>query len=340
MNETVYIKAKKILDVYFTASLSLKTKEKVRSWFIDDRHREEKDNALQEIFEEQLTPNFDYDSSLEESFGEISRILGFSQEEQIELRKKIPLQQRHTLFMRAAAIALLVIAGGVGLWLNLSRPPQKGLLADAETVSLWVTGSEQQKIALPDSSEAVVSPGSNIIYSKNFNNNRNVQLSGEAVFNVKKDENSPFIVETNHLTVTVTGTKFRVASFAGDDQAIVDLYQGSVEITAGNNRTQMKPGQRFEYNKGTNEKTIAESTVNDTPMELLLENVTFGEAIRLIERKYGVTIKVPSDIDTQGNYSLSLNEDELIDGVLTILKDVTRKYSSYQVNANEIVLKK
>ena len=339
MNETVYIKAKKILDVYFSASLSLKTKEKVRSWFIDDKHREEKDNALQEIFEEQLTPNFQYDQSLEDSFGEISRILGFLQEEQTGLRKKIPLQQRHAVFMRAAAIALLVVAGGVGLWLNLSRPAQKGFLADAEIVSLWVTGSEQQKIALPDNSEALVSPGSNIIYSKKFDSNRTVQLNGEAVFSVKKDESVPFIVETNHLMVTVTGTKFRVASFVGDDQAIVDLYQGEVEVTANNNRTLMKPGERFEY-KESNKNTVTVSPVKEAPMELLLENVTFGEAIRLIERKYSVTIKVPGDIDMQGNYSLSLNEDELIDGVLNILKDVTRKYSSYQVNANEIVLKK
>ena len=70
-------------------------------------------------------------------------------------------------------------------------------------------------LTLPDSSKVWLNAGSTLKYPTAFTSNvREVEMSGEAYFEVHADKEHPFIVNTGDLKVTATGTAFNICSFA------------------------------------------------------------------------------------------------------------------------------
>src|SRR5690606_31599960 len=67
---------------------------------------------------------------------------------------------------------------------------------------------------LPDSSTMVLEPMSKATFSQQESNERKVELTGEAFFDVRKNPHRPFIVLSNRLITKVLGTKFKVNSSA------------------------------------------------------------------------------------------------------------------------------
>jgi ferric-dicitrate binding protein FerR (iron transport regulator) len=58
--------------------------------------------------------------------------------------------------------------------------------------------------------------------------NRDVELEGEAFFNVYRDKNSRFVVQLNTSKVTVLGTAFNIRSYP--DSAVVSVKEGKVSF--------------------------------------------------------------------------------------------------------------
>ncbi len=113
----------------------------------------------------------------------------------------------------AAGIALLVATGAI-LW---SQPVHT--VADAAL-----------DVALPDGSTASLEPGSELAYHRSLGRfTRHVALQGAAFFDVQPGE-SPFVIQTADLRVTVLGTRFSVD--VTGDEAVVYVTEGSVEVAA------------------------------------------------------------------------------------------------------------
>lgn len=90
----------------------------------------------------------------------------------------------------------------------------------------------KSKIQLPDGTEVWLNADSKITYNENFQGDiREVQLSGEAFFDVVKDEKRPFIIHTDIIDVKVLGTAFNVRSYANEKNTETSLIRGSVEIS-------------------------------------------------------------------------------------------------------------
>ena len=96
--------------------------------------------------------------------------------------------------------------------------------------------SGKSKIILPDSSVVWLNSGSSLRYAVNFFENREVDLSGEALFDVTKDSRHPFVVSTSGVKVRVHGTRFNVNSYSKEENILVTLFQGSVSLEAGGKR--------------------------------------------------------------------------------------------------------
>jgi len=90
-------------------------------------------------------------------------------------------------------------------------------------------GQEEYLYAFSEGSESVITPGSSIAYDKeDFDNNRVVELSGEALFNVEKGDS--FKVKTNAGQITVLGTSFDVWQIS-DHTLRVECYEGRVSVS-------------------------------------------------------------------------------------------------------------
>lgn len=125
---------------------------------------------------------------------------------------------------------------------------------------------ETKNIVLPDGSKVVMNSMSTLKYPAQFaSSNRAVELlSGEAMFEVEKDANRPFIVSCEQSTVKVLGTIFNINAY--DSTAIyVSLKEGAVQFARGNFQYIMSPDERLSFDKKTH-KVKVETIVAETDL--------------------------------------------------------------------------
>ncbi len=89
----------------------------------------------------------------------------------------------------------------------------------------------RSKIKLPDGSDVWLNAGSKLNYNKDFETGeREVYLTGEAFFDVVKDEKRPFVIHTSQINIKVLGTQFNVKAYDEDEITETSLLRGSVEV--------------------------------------------------------------------------------------------------------------
>ena len=173
---------------------------------------------------------------------------------------------------------------------------------DLEYNTIRVPNGRTFKIVLSDGTVVNLNSGSSLKYPVKFINGRNreVSLIGEAFFDVRKNERSPFIVTTGKMDVRVLGTKFNVTSYPEDvDQSTV-LVEGSVRLYETgedydeNNSTLLSPGYKADWN--TLDKEMVLNKVNTDLYtswisgKLAMKKMKFSTIIQRLQRRYNVKI--------------------------------------------------
>ena len=197
--------------------------------------------------------------------------------------------------------------------------------------------------SLPDGSAGVLNGGSNLRYAANFKNERDLQLDGEAYFEVTRDKAHPFTVITQSADVQVLGTKFDVCAYDNSEEISTTLEEGSVRVfNKQNERTALlKPGeqniiQRSNGNMITKkvETSLYTSWRNDI---LKIDNTPFEKVVKLMERWYGVSIQLDPDLKYSQTYTLTIKAESLRE-MLQLLK-ITTPFN-YQINGNKVTISK
>ena len=185
----------------------------------------------------------------------------------------------------------------------------------------------KSKIELPDGTQVWLNADSRITYDRNWpGTQREVHLTGEAYFDVVRDESRPFIIHTSSIDVKVLGTSFNVRSYPNEQTTETALIHGSVEITLHNNPDKkiiLKPKEklivkndhvtvtdsnnavvknnasvpmltldRVRYYKKDTSSSIETMWVDN---KLAFENEVFDRVVAEIERWYNVTITVKNE---------------------------------------------
>lgn len=121
--------------------------------------------------------------------------------------------------------------------------------------TIYVPFGKKTKIVLADNSTIWLNSGSKFIYPAKFTDKkREVFLEGEAVFDVAKNKQKPFVVITNDIKVKVLGTVFNLSAYPSDDFTSTALASGAVEITFKkslfqNETVNITPGTVAVFNK-------------------------------------------------------------------------------------------
>jgi len=127
------------------------------------------------------------------------------------------------------------IAAAVALIFFISRRPEN-IKSDhveqmAENTISTKPGSKS-KIQLPDGSQVWLNADSRITYNESFRGPaREVQITGEAYFDIAKDKDHPFIIHANSIDVRVLGTSLNIRSYANEKNTEAVLIRGSIEVT-------------------------------------------------------------------------------------------------------------
>jgi ferric-dicitrate binding protein FerR (iron transport regulator) len=119
---------------------------------------------------------------------------------------------------RAAAILFipLVLAG---IWLFNTRQPFRSSGDQVVYNTVEVPLGMRSSMVLPDGTSVLLNAGSTLKYPVSFQQeDRRVELTGEAYFDVTKDKEGPFIVSTSDIAVHVLGTSFNCSAYPDDEQ--------------------------------------------------------------------------------------------------------------------------
>lgn len=137
-----------------------------------------------------------------------------------------------------------------------------GSEADAEVSAVAFNQLETPRggeyaLILPDGSTVKLNSQSRIRFPVSFNKrSREVELEGEAFFEVARSDEIPFTVSTRDMEITVYGTSFNVSAYDEDSYIQATLVRGSVGISLPGAENQVElilvPGQQAHYNKALN----------------------------------------------------------------------------------------
>ncbi|WPU91235.1 FecR family protein [Mucilaginibacter sabulilitoris] len=121
--------------------------------------------------------------------------------------------------------------------------PDKGDKISFNTISTPRGG--QYQVILPDGTNVWLNAASSLRYPVKFTGaERHVELSGEAYFEVAKNKNMPFSINTNNVNIKVLGTHFNVMSYEDDSSVKTTLLEGSVLLSKLNQQALLVPGQQ------------------------------------------------------------------------------------------------
>jgi hypothetical protein len=102
----------------------------------------------------------------------------------------------------------------------------------------------QWPVVLPDGSRVILNAASSLRYPISFTKNeRKVELTGEAYFEVAHNVAKPFRVVSNGQTVEVLGTHFNINAYSDEPAMITTLLEGSVKVVKNNTSVMIKPGE-------------------------------------------------------------------------------------------------
>jgi putative anti-sigma factor len=154
-------------------------------------------------------------------------------------------------------------------------------------------GGEYQ-IELADGTRVWLNSATKLVFPRNFTGSeRRVVLSGEAFFEVARDESKPFIVETSRMDVKVLGTRFNVNAYADNEVVSATLVNGSVEVSSSKQEPMvLVPGEQAYGNAGELEKREVNVRLYTSWIDgrFLFNNAELEEIAKQISRWYDVKI--------------------------------------------------
>lgn len=200
----------------------------------------------------------------------------------------------------AAACLLVMIAVGIGVFRSQWSEPEMLRLAANDTPVEFV---------LPDSSKIWLNKNTVIEYPENFAENRRVNLSGEAYFEVRPDAEHPFTVDGTYLNVRVLGTRFTFRTGTPGVESYVSLVKGSVKVcdADGTNSIVLAPGQKVTYSAATRRMSVFDTQAEIDAVwhdnNIPFNNATIRDIAATLSRVFNVEVTVADNVDRTGTYS-------------------------------------
>lgn len=243
-----------------------------------------------------------------------------------------------TTYLKYAAAVLLMLSTGILGYTYLSQRRA----ASKKEITLVSDPHKQKELLLPDGSKVLLNVGTELILSKDFGESqRRVSLRGEAFFEVAKDKNRPFIIQSGDLSTRVLGTSFNINAYPDMDKIKIAVLTGKVMVAkniAGREKTiasGMTKGSTLSFYKATGK---TELKTEDTALfsfwkdnKLYIDNSTISEIGSQLERYYHLKVVFNTKTDRGLRYTIKFNK-EPANRVMEILSILTKRKFSYQTN--------
>lgn len=219
-----------------------------------------------------------------------------------------------------------------------------------ETVNMLVLSTPnggQYQISLPDGTKVWLNAATTLKYPSRFNENeRRVELMGEAYFEVAKNTRQPFIVESAQQVIEVLGTHFNINAYDDENSTKTTLLEGSVQVrTVASDQVISNEVERTvglvdesQYNQGVilipgQQSTITNSKIKINSIDpssiigwkngmFIFQNTSLKNIMLQLKRWYNVEIDILS-FPNQSFYG-EVKRDVPLSNVLKMIEDVSQ----------------
>ena len=262
--------------------------------------------------------------------------------------RKIKPVQRYTpprwIWYASGMAAMLLIFIGLSFYFGSKNTNNLSRIKSDIPLSDWAkyenSSAKILKIALPDGSTVWLQPKTQLSYNQSDRVYRQVNLKGEAFFDVKRDEARPFLIYAGKMTTKVLGTSFNVKAYPETEKFEVSVVTGKVSVTnEAEKEVFVTPKQQVILENKSDVLTINELPKDKTfyweLTSLTFDNTSMQNVVDNIEHNFNVKIKLNSALK---NCRLSGNFDQ--EHLSTILEIICKSIDAeYVMDGQEIYLK-
>jgi len=270
---------------------------------------------------------------------------------------------RSVAFYSGVAATVLVT---LGYFLVLNKPKTLNV-SEKEPILIHMVANhmvetenqtnKDKRVTLEDKSVIVLSPNSKIIYPDKFSRDkREVQLVGDAFFEITKDPSKPFCVYSGNLITRVLGTSFRIKSKT-KDHVEVEVVTGKVSVfenkevfgskqkpenaVKSGNGVVLTPNQRATYYPDSRHlitslvetPVIIDFSVNTE--KLVFSNTLLPDIIAGLQQEYGIEIVLANEGIAKCTFTGDLSELPLYEKLDLICKS---NAAAYEVKGTRILI--
>lgn len=270
--------------------------------------------------------------------------------------RKISLKTRqHAIGKRLTRRNLVAVAASVLLMISFSfwyfgsqivtQPSQE---IKNELVIVVNDGTVPKRVVLSDNSLVILEEKASISYLRNFEDGkREVKLTGEAFFEIKRDTTRPFLVETANTITRVLGTSFAIKEVKGKEvqvavtSGLVSVYDKKA-TNKKDNGVLLTANQKVTFHDNQNhfvvglvEKPLPLVSKDKVSYSMRYDNITLADIKKELEEIYGIDIllekkttgmcKITGDLSGESLYdtldiiSLILNTDYQVQGTSILI---------------------
>ncbi len=286
----------------------------------------------------------------------------------INKTRLIPVKSKKVMMQNFLKYAAVFVAAFAIAWFanNMLRTADNKYGSNFQNIE--VPYGSKTKIELPDGSMVTLNSGSRLKYENGLGkDNRTVYLTGEAYFDIKKDAERPFYVNTSGIKIKVLGTSFNVKAYPEEKTVETTLITGKVEIFKSGEKSLktpmavLAPGQKAVFDKALGkqitekeeevkeeiaklsssiqvEKVVhPEITTGWKDNQLVFDNERFEELVIKIERWYNVEIQLSNTELKDARFSGKFDK-ETIEQAMKALTLVTP--FRFEMDKNKITITK
>jgi ferric-dicitrate binding protein FerR (iron transport regulator) len=232
----------------------------------------------------------------------------------------------HKMAFRWAAVFALIVASSLAFFLLVRNNNQPVLIINHQPIVVQAMDTCKALVML-DSSKVWLNKQSRLTYNDSFNlNDRVVNLTGEAYFEITRNAKKPFVVHAFGAIVKVVGTAFNLKTDSVKKEVKLNVISGTVKffsIKAPEKNIMVQKGERAVYNVATD--SIIKTNYNHTNEiawktgDFIFENDRLDDVCRMLTGYYNVSIAVSDSSLANMKLSAGYNKQPL----KTILQAIT-----------------
>jgi transmembrane sensor len=244
-----------------------------------------------------------------------------------QIREKIKISSlksritRLSIVLSKVAAVLFVPLLATALYFYFNQP------ISSELLTLSTEKGEQTSVILPDGSKVWLNVDTKLSYPVDYGvKSRNLELEGEAYFEVERNEELPFYVTSGNIITKALGTRFVVSAYPESSEIKSSLVDGSVEVKYGTTHEILKPGEQLVFNK--NKSLVAIQSFDERyelgwkNNQLVFRLTPFENVIQELEKWYDIRIEYNPAIFNSETLTVRFEKYETLERVLQVLAKV------------------